>query len=158
MSQPMQRAAGFTLVELVMVISLIAIISVVAIPNFLDFGDDARDAVTRDEMAALKRAIVGDGRVVSGNTFAYAGFEADTGVLPVTLADLVTQPVAIATYNPLLRRGWRGPYVDDDAKSDYTKDAWSTAYVFTTSPRLIRSWGPNGADNTGGGDDIDLNF
>lgn len=152
------RPVGFTLIELVMVIVLLAVISIVAIPNFIDLRDDARSAVTKDEMAAIKRAIVGDARVSAGGTYTAPGYEADAGKLPGTLTDLVVQPGTVSTYDPLTRLGWRGPYVDSSTTSDYQKDAWGTAYVFTTNPRRIRSWGPNKADNSGAGDDIDLTY
>ena len=154
LSQPV----GFTLVELVMVIVLLSIISIVAVPNFIDLRDDARSAVTKDEMTAIKRAIIGDARVSTGGTYPVAGYEADAGKLPGTLTDLVVQPAAVNTYDPLTRLGWRGPYVDSSANSDYQKDAWGTVYVFTTDPRRIRSWGPNKSDNAGADDDIDLTF
>ena len=40
-----------------------------------------KNAVTRDEMAALKRAIVGDTRVVAGGRFAFPGYETDMAAL-----------------------------------------------------------------------------
>lgn len=149
---------GFTLIEVVMVIALLAIISIVAIPNFIDLRDDAKSAITKDEMAAIKRAIVGDGRAQSGGVYTFPGYEADAGALPSSLTDLVVRPASVGTYDPVTRLGWRGPYVDSATTSNYQKDAWDTAYVFSTSPRRIRSWGPNKADNTGGGDDIDLTY
>ncbi len=152
------RPFGFTLIEMVMAILLLSIVSIVAIPNFIDLRDDAKSAVTKDEMAAIKRAIVGDARVSSGGTYTNPGYEADASKLPSSLTDLVTQPVTVATYDPLTRLGWRGPYVDSSTTSNYQQDAWGTAYVFTTSPRRLRSWGPNKADNSGAGDDIDLTY
>jgi len=149
---------GFTMIELVMVITILSILAVVAIPNFMDLGEDARDAVTRDEMLALKRAIVGDSRVVAGGKFAFPGYDADNGGPHSALVDLVTKPGGASVYNPLTRRGWRGPYIDDSATSEYSKDTWDNAYVYSTSPRRIRSKGPNGVDDGGAADDIDLTF
>lgn len=157
----MTLVGGFTLIELVMTILIVAIISAVAIPNFLDLRDDAKSAVTKDEMAALKRAIAGDSRVISGGRYAFPGYEVDQGALPTTLSNLVTNPATGTTvqdYNPITRRGWRGPYIDPSATSDYSKDAWGVSYVYSSTARRIRSWGPNKVDNTGGSDDIDLLF
>lgn len=152
---------GFTLMELVMVIMLVGILAVVAVPNLIDFGSDARTAVTRDEMLTIKRAILGDSRVAVKGAIVFAGYEADMGALPSKLEDLVKNPGTGDTtqdYNPLKRSGWRGPYVDNSTVSDYSSDAWDTAYVYSSASRLIRSWGEDGADDTGGDDDIDLTF
>ncbi len=157
----MGRHAGFTLIEIVITILVVGILSTVAIPYFIDMRDDARSAITRDEMAALKRAIIGDSRVVSGGRFAFPGYEVDLASLPTTLGNLVLNPstgTTVQDYNPLTRRGWRGPYVDDSATSDYSRDAWGVSYVYSSANRRIRSWGPNKTDNTGGSDDIDVNF
>ena len=69
----MRSERAFTLVETVMTLLLLGILATVAIPNFFDMRDDARSAVTRDEMAALRRAIVGDSRVVAGGRGRLAG-------------------------------------------------------------------------------------
>ncbi len=157
----MGQVGGFTLVELVLTLVVLGILSAVSIPYFVDMRDDAKGAVTRDEMAALKRAIVGDTRVVAGGRFAFPGYETDMASLPTTLGNLVLNPATGTTsqdYNPLTRRGWRGPYVDNATVSDYSKDAWSISYVYSSVLRRLRSWGPNKTDNSGASDDIDLYY
>lgn len=147
--------------ELVIVMSIVAILAAVAIPNMIDMRSDAQSAVTKDRMLAIKRAIVGDGKVVSGGTYAFSGYESDMGAPPGGLTSLVTNPNtgnSTQDYDPITRSGWRGPYMESSSISDFTKDSWGSAFVFTTSPRLIRSWGPNKANNTGGTDDIDLTY
>ncbi len=139
-----------------MVILLLAILATISIPNFFDLRDDAKTAITKDEMAAIKRAITGDNRVVAAGTYVFPGYESDVGALPSGLTDLVVQPAMVATYDAITRLGWRGPYLDSAAISSYQKDAWGTDYVFSTSPREVESYGPNKAD--GGGDDIVIQY
>jgi prepilin-type N-terminal cleavage/methylation domain-containing protein len=49
--------AGFTLIELVMVILLLAILAAIAIPNFIDFRTDAKNGVTYGALGAIRSAV-----------------------------------------------------------------------------------------------------
>ncbi len=140
-----------------MVMSVLAILAAVAIPNYVEFRDTAKTAVTKEKMQALRRAIVGDGRVVAGGNYVFPGFSGDMARLPTALSELVSQG-GMSTYNAIRRSGWRGPYVDSTALSNYSTDAWGTALVYSEGSRYIRSWGPNKADDSGGDDDITLSF
>lgn len=52
-----RRQAGFTLLELVIVISIILILISVAIPNYVQSMRTAREAVLRDDLFTLRSAI-----------------------------------------------------------------------------------------------------
>ena len=52
-----RRNAGFTLVELVVVIIIVAILAAVAVPKFFDRADDAREAATLQSLSTLRGAI-----------------------------------------------------------------------------------------------------
>ncbi len=148
---------GFTLIETILTILLIAIMASVSLPNFMNLGDEARTATTKDRLAALKRGIVGDSRLSAGGVYTFPGFKADLGRLPTSLGELTGQG-ALSTYDPLNRTGWRGPYVDSSALTAYGTDAWGTAIVFSTSPQILRSWGPNKSNDAGASDDITLSY
>ena len=154
-------ATGFTLIELLMTISIVAVLSTVAITQFADFGKDARAAVTKERLSALKIAIMGDSRLVSNGQYSNAGFVAHCLAPPATLDDLITRPasgVCSVVYDPFQKRGWRGPYVSSSEMS-WNKDAWGTLFeYFVTGPpvRTIRSCG---ADLVcGNSDDLNVTF
>ena len=53
----MKRQAGFTIIELVVVIALLGILSAVALPRFIDVTDDAHVASVKGTAGALASAV-----------------------------------------------------------------------------------------------------
>jgi len=54
--QPLRLNAGFTLIELVMVIVILSVLASVAIPKFIDMGTDARKAAVASVAGSLASA------------------------------------------------------------------------------------------------------
>jgi len=130
--------AGFTLVEIVIVIIVLGIMAAVAIPVVGSFIGSSRETATRDEMRRIAVAIAGDA--------AQRGFEGDVGGLPASLADLVRKPDTLNAWDPFLDVGWNGPYLDS-TNTDYARDAWDSAYVYNPAARTLVSIG-SGANIT----------
>ncbi len=141
--------AGFTLVELVIIIVVLGILAAVAIPKFAGISDSSKETATRKEMLEIKRAIIGNPEIVAGGRLVYPGFEGDIGSLPDELDDLAHKPGSLLTYNRLTRLGWNGPYIDS-AGGEFLTDAWGMAYVYDRTNRRIMS--------VGGGDTLITSF
>jgi len=141
---------GFTLIELVIIIVALGILAAVAVPKFADMAKASKITATRQELSALKKAIVGDPSVVSGGEYVDRGFEGDVGFVPSRLQDLATKPDSVNTYNALTRLGWNGPYIDS-AGGSYLSDAWGNSYVYQPGSRRVFSTG-------GGSDTIWITF
>ncbi|RME19387.1 MAG: hypothetical protein D6800_14330 [Candidatus Zixiibacteriota bacterium] len=140
---------AFTLIELVIIIVTLGIIAAVAVPKFVDLADSSRINATKQEMMALKRAIIGNPQATAGGAYVDRGFEGDVGYPPSQLVDLVRRPDSIPPYDRLSRLGWNGPYIDSSG-GDYLTDAWGTPYSYSPSLRRIVS--------TGGADSIVVTF
>ena len=69
------RAAGFTLVELMVVMVLIAILLTIAVPRYFGTVDNGKNSVQRQNIAAIRDAI--------------DKYYGDQGKYPATLDDLV---------------------------------------------------------------------
>jgi prepilin-type N-terminal cleavage/methylation domain-containing protein len=150
--------AGFTLIEILLVAFLISILAAIGVTQFLGFNNDAKTAVTKEKLAALKVAVTGDGRFTSGGVPTKLGFEANCQGLPSSLNDLVTQPATgacMSAYNPYTRVGWNGPYVSN-ADSSWDQDGWGKQIQYSSASRTLSSCGQNGV--CGDGDDITFHF
>jgi prepilin-type N-terminal cleavage/methylation domain-containing protein len=132
--------AGFTLVELVIVIVVLAIIAAVGIPQIGGMIQISKTNATKTEMVELKKAIIGNPQAVAGGVYVSCGFEGDIGFAPSRLEDLVTKPDSVSTWDRLTRRGWNGPYIDS-TDGGYRADAWESAYVYNGSVRTLTSNG-----------------
>ena len=135
--------SGFSLVELVIIIVVLGILASVAVPMFGNMINSSKISATKSELESLKRAIVGNPRVVAGGELVDRGYQGDVGTAPAQLADLVTKPVAVASYNRITRIGWNGPYIEN-SNGDYLKNAWGNNYVYDQSGRTMKSI--NGSD------------
>lgn len=98
----MSRQRGFSLIELLMVVTIILIIAAVAIPNFL-----------RARLSANETAAVAAVRVIASSSHAYVSLHPDVGFAP-SLAAMGPPPGDSMLDAPLasgLRSGYRFDYL-----------------------------------------------
>lgn len=55
--QPLRRASGFTLIELIVVIAIIGILAAVAMPNMQNAPKRAREAVLKEDLYQIRSSI-----------------------------------------------------------------------------------------------------
>jgi general secretion pathway protein G len=133
---------GFTLIELMIVITIIGILSLIVIPRFMDIPKKARIEAARQQIAAFGMAL--------------DRYYLDNGVYPTTeqgLESLVRKP----STEPVPMNYNEGGYMK---KSVIPKDPWGREYKYMSpgehgSDYEILSYGADGKEG-GEGQDADL--
>jgi general secretion pathway protein G len=130
----MTKARGFTLLELLVVISIIAILAATLIPNIVGFDTEARLASTKTNLNTLRTRL--------------SLFRAKEGKYPKDINELVE-----TTYNDL---GVQKPYLDQvpvefisDSGGDNTMDAQASSdplpsdggwVYYTDKAKIVIDW------------------
>lgn len=132
-SRPRSAQAGFSLIEIILVVVLIGGIVAFAASRILGGGDRAKANLAKAQVQTLAEKI--------------QQFEMDTGSLPDSLDELVTQPGDAS--------GWLGPY----AKAAELKDPWNKPFEYRvpgeSQPFDLISLGKDGES---GGDSVDADI
>jgi len=124
--------AGFTLIEMLLVLVILATLAAIVIPKFAGRTQQAKVTAALSQIAGFKLAL--------------DAFEVDNGYYPRDLMALLEQPNEA--------RNWRGPYLEKNVPLD----PWGNAYVYQYPGKRnpngfdLMSMGPDGRN--GGGDDI----
>jgi len=144
-----EGAAGFTLIEVIVVIAVISILAAMAVPYAVKILDLSREEATKKQMEEIHRAIMGDPK---GPTAGYLGDRGALPALPGNLTMLNAQGTQAGRTTGTLgvKYGWYGPYVkigySDNA---YLFDGWGTLLAYNSpGAGQIRSAGPDRAIGT----------
>lgn len=127
---PLRSRAGFTFVEILLVVVIIMILASMVLPRFVGRSEQARQAAaSADINASIATAL--------------DMFELDNGQYPDKLDDLLTKPSYAAN--------WNGPYLKKKPV-----DPWGRDYIYKPTADKkdyeLLSYGKDGV--AGGGDDI----
>lgn len=105
---------GFTLLEVIVVMAIIATLAGIMIPFVFKVWESSEVALTKERMLDLKRAMVGDPRLVQNGIRTSFGFVGENGQLPASI-DTITD------YMP--------PGFDPNL---FNKDAWGNVFIYKT--------------------------
>jgi len=119
---------GFSLIELLIVITILGVLSAILAPVGFNLVKDARIKSAKTNLLAIKNAI--------------SQYQLAVGQWPSRLKDLVKAPT-----EEKAKKRWTGPYFD---KENFQEDPWDNNYQYkinpTTAPHPyeLYSFGPKG--------------
>lgn len=152
------RPEGFSLLEMLLVITLLGMLSLAAVVLTESSDDQARYEDTKNRLLAIKRAIIGDtSRTINGEP-EISGFVADMGRFPVSVQELLENISGVAAWGVFslgisgvtgtLESGWRGPYLDYLPNRSGTAtylDGWGNDWS-GVAQSLGKDWAAGGTD------------
>ncbi|NRA56275.1 MAG: prepilin-type N-terminal cleavage/methylation domain-containing protein [Gammaproteobacteria bacterium] len=135
-----KKYSGFTLLELVVVVAVMGMISTMAMEVYTNNSNQQRYDLTKQRLAEIKFAIIGDPMMRVGSQAVLSGFFNDMKRLPYTLSELIYQcrtnlNVGIPAnkdncdlaLGEIWEEKWDGPYLNNiqsNGNDLVFRDAW----------------------------------
>ena len=156
---------AFTLVEVVVILVVLSVLAAVAIPMaFRIFQVTAEDA-TREEVANLKNAMIGNPQKLQSSFRSDFGFLGDIGCMPAVLDRLLSAGGLPTPYTfdstKQAGAGWKGPYITGTPGEVFTTDQWGNNYTYTPAGGpcpLTATLTSSGADIASTSDNITISI
>ena len=129
--QASSSQAGFTLIEILVVMAIIGMLAVMVAPNIFNQQAGAQRDAALSQISSLEAAL--------------DTYRLDVGQYPDSLDGLIE--------NDSGRAAWNGPYL----RREVPMDPWGNEYVYDSDGRsfTLVSYGPDG-ERGGEGDDADI--
>jgi len=132
-----QRDAGFTLMEMLVVLVLMGLIAAVAIPQVMKLLESAKHKAARIQLETLSQSLT--------------NYQIDVGSYPTT-----EQGLKILWTDPKTINEWNGPYV---RREQQLLDPWNHPFIYRSpgkkGPYDLITLGADGVEG-GKGDDADI--
>lgn len=136
-----RRRQGFTLLELLVAVAIVAAIAGVAVIAADGFQDRARRDLIQADLSRIAEAA--------------RRFRADVGRSPKAIAELLQSPLAADTlggwwwpgatpvplYDPVIARGWNGPYLIPELRSSVSVHGIEPNYVAAIDSTAVDATG-----------------
>jgi len=137
-----RRRAGFTLVELLVVIVVLAVLAAMVLPKFMDSSRRSKESALKSDLTLLRDAV--------------SRMQTDTGAYPAQLADLITCPSGLKGFDSggnqlaFVAGDWHGPYLNMTAVPNDPVAAAAFTYSVATGSvgKVSSSATGNGLDGT----------
>ena len=132
-----RNCAGFTLVELMLVVVIIGVLAAMVVPRLVGRTEQAKTARATSDIAVIGNAL--------------DLYELDTGDYPETLEQLVARE-APSNFSEAMQAKWSGPYL----RKGLPNDPWGRPYSYKKSSQhnLDYDLSSLGSDGQLGNDDV----